>query len=309
MGQCLEKVPSERRLMSHNNHPNQQSTSTKHVKKKAKQDATEQQSNHLRHSYRQMNPTTTILEPRRDLPLHKIPELLAKITGTLSSTLSSSSSDTKQQTSSSNGITNSLDRRFQLFRHYSDNDEELMPLDGILHFCKDLSFEPDCYEVLLFCFLCRAKQMYSLTKDEFIRGLKTLGNHVDNLLDVRTSLLNYDILPYENEFYTWTYHYGLIDGQRCVTTANAISLWRLYYSKGIERPVILNQWLNYLEQDVNNEIPKTITCDTWTIFPQFAKFIQLNGYEAYDDNEAWPCLFDGFVEYQLDQQKPKITLN
>ncbi|UJR30058.1 hypothetical protein I4U23_017603 [Adineta vaga] len=305
MGQCLEKVPSERRLMSHNNHPNQQSISTKHVKKKAKQDATEQQSNHLRHSYRQMNPTTTTLEPRRDLPLHKIPELLAKITGTLSSTLSSSGIDTKQN-SSSNAIINLSDRRLQLFKYYSD-DDELMSVDGILRFCKDLSFEPDCYEVLLFCFVCRAKQMYSLTKEEFLRGLKTLGNHVDNLLDIRTALSNYNISPYENEFYTWTYHYGLIDGQRCVTTANAISLWRLYYLKGIEKPLILNQWLNYLEEDIHNEIPKSITCDTWTIFPQFAKFIQFNGYEAYDDNEAWPCLFDGFVEHQLEQQKQKKT--
>lgn len=304
MGQCLEKVPSERRLMSHST-PTQHSASTKHVKKKAKQELTEQQqSNHLRHSYRQMNPTTTTLEPRRDLPLHKIPELLAKITGTLSSTLSSS--DAKQSSSGNVNTSASADRRVQLFKHYASAvDDDLMPLDGILRFCKDLSLEPDCYEVLLFCFLCRAKQMYSLTKDEFLLGLKTLGNPVDSLLDLRAALFNYDVQPFENEFYNWTYHYGLIDGQRCVTTPNAISLWRLYYSKGVAKPFILDSWLHYLEQDVSNEIPKTITCDTWTIFPQFAKFIQLNGFEAYDDNEAWPCLFDGYVEHQLEQERQK----
>ncbi|CAF0765451.1 unnamed protein product [Adineta steineri] len=315
MGQCLEKVRSERALMSYNNNNNNNnnnhhhlSISTKHIKKKAKQDVTEQQSNHIRHSYRQMNTTTsTTLEPRRDLPLHKIPELLAKITGTLSSTLSSS--DTKQTSSSllsssSNSTSNIIDRRFQLFKKYSD-DDELMSVDGILRLCNDLSLEPDSYEVLLFCFVCRAKQMYSLTKDEFFLGLKTLGIHGDNFSELRTRLFNYNIVSYENEFYNWTYHYGLVDGQRCLTTQNAISLWRLFYLKGIERPKILDQWLNYLEQDINNEIPKTITCDTWTIFPQFEKFIELNGYGAYDDNEAWPCLFDGFVEHQLEQQQQK----
>jgi len=311
MGLCLEKVRSERRLMSHNNNNTNRhlSVSIKHVKKKSKQDATEQQSNHIRHSYRQMSTTATTLEPRRDLPLHKIPELLAKITGTLSSTLSSSL-ETKQSSSSSssNSNSNSIDHRLQLFKYYSDNDE-IMSVDGILRFCNDLSIEPDCYEVLLFCFLCRAKQMYSLTKDEFLFGLKTLGNHVDNLIDIRTTLFNYDILPYENEFYIWTYHYGLIDGQRCVITQNAISLWRLFHSKNVKKPKILDRWLNYLEKDLNNEIPKTITCDTWTIFPQFAKFIELNGYEAYDDNEAWPCLFDGFVEYELEQQQKTISLS
>ncbi len=285
IGQSFEE--KKNLLMSHN-HNTHSSVLTKHIKKKVKQDGEHHhQLLNSRHSYRSMNPPT--LEPRRDLPLHKIPELLAKITGTLSSTLSSSS-ETKQ-------LSLSIDRREQLFEHYSDNNHQIMSLDGILHFCTDLSIEPDSYEVLLFCFLCRAKQMYSLTKDEFFLGLKTLGNHVDNLLELRTSLFNYQILSYEKEFYIWTYHYGLIDGQRYLTTQNAISLWRLFYSKQIEKPQILDQWLNYLENDINNEIPKTISCDTWTIFPQFAKFIQLNGYESYDDNEAWPCLFDGFVEH------------
>ena len=173
--------------------------------------------------------------------------------------------------------------------------------------CSDLSVEPDSYEVLLFCFLCRAKQMYILTKEEFLLGLQTLGNHVDNLTDLRSSLFNYNILPYEHEFYIWTYHFGLIDGQRCITTSNATSLWRLFYSKHVNKPDIVDRWLSYLEDDSNNDIPKAITCDTWTIFPQFAKFIQSNGYEAYDDNEAWPCLFDGFVEKQLAYQQQNQT--
>ncbi|CAF2515181.1 unnamed protein product [Rotaria sp. Silwood2] len=261
--------------MSHNQN-NHSSVLIKHVKKKVKQDGEQHQILNSRHSYRQISPTT--LEPRRDLPLHKIPELLAKITGTLSSTLSSS--DTKQSSSS-------IDRREQLFKHYSDNNQ-LMSIDGILRFCNDLSIEPDSYELLLFCFLCQAKQMYSLIKNEFLLGLKTLGNHIDNLLDLRTSLLNYNILPYEKEFYIWTYHYGLVDGQHRLTKQNAISLWRLFYSKNIEKPKILDPWLNYLEDDINNEIPKIITYDTWRIFPQFAEFIQLNGYQSYDDNEAWP---------------------
>lgn len=284
IGQSFEK-----KEMSHN-HNTHSSVLTKHIKKKAKQDVDHHQLLNSRHSYRQMNPSQT-LEPRRDLPLHKIPELLAKITGTLSSTLSSSSSSETKQSSSL------IDYPEQLFEHYSDSNHQIMSIDGILRFCTDLSIEPDSYEVLLFCFLCRAKQMYSLTKQEFVHGLKILGHRIENLFDLRTLLFNYRISSEEKEFYHWTYQYGLIDGQRCLTTQNAISLWRLFYSKHIPKSQILDQWLNYLENDINNEIPKTITCDTWTIFPQFAKFIQLNGYESYDDNEAWPCLFDGFVEY------------
>lgn len=261
--------------MSHNSnsHP---PTVLKHIKKKAKQDS-EQNS---RHTYRPINPVA--LEPRRDLPLNKIPELLAKITGTLSS-------DTKQ-------ITSSNDHHEELFKHYSDKNQ-FIAIDGILRFCNDLSIQPDSYELLLFCFLCQAKQMYILTKTEFLCGVKTLNNEFKNLFDLRTSLLTYKISPYEKEFYIWTYHYGLMDGQHRVTRQNAISLWRLFYSKDIPKPKILDLWLNYLENNINDEIPKTITLDTWKIFPQFADFIQLNGYESYDDSEAWPCLFDSFIEY------------
>jgi DCN1-like protein 3 len=266
MGWGSDMLSSEIRLMSHN-HNTYSSVLTKHISKKVKHDSDQHQ---ILNSCRQINPST--LEPRRDLPLHKIPEPLVKVTGRLSS----------------------IDHHEQIFVHYSTN-HQFMSLDDILHFCHDLSIEPDSYELLLFCFLCRAKQMYSLTKQEFLLGLKTLGNHIDNLNVLRTLLFNYNILPYEQEFYLWTYHYGLIDGQRCLKTQNAINLWRLFYSKRIETAKILDHWLIYLEND--NEIPKRITCDIWTTFPQFAKFIQLNGYELYDDNEAWPCLFDGFVEY------------
>jgi hypothetical protein len=254
------------------------SMSMKHVPKKSKHDINDQPSTSARHSCRTMNPAAA-LEPRRDLPLHKIPELLAKITGSLSSTISSC--ETKP--SSSIVVVSSSDRRLQLFEQYANGD--LMLLDGLLRFCVDLSVEPDCYEVLLFCFLCRAKQMYSLTKNEFVLGLKTLGPHLDTFADL------------------WTYHYGLTDGQRCLTTGNAISLWRLFYSKRVDKPVVVEQWLDYLERDNNHDIPKGITCDTWTIFPQFAKFIHTNGYAAYDDSEAWPCLFDDFVDYQVEHRR------
>lgn len=239
-----------------------------------------------------MNPNNNnnILEPRRDLPIHKIPELLAKITGTISSTISSSSFECR--------TISSIDWREIIFENYSDRNG-LMTVDGILRWCNDLNLEPDSYEVLLFCFLCRAKQMYLLTRDEFIQGLKNLGQHVHhNLTEIRQALLSYNVVPYENEFYQWTFLYGLVDGQRCLTTPNAISLWRLFYSKQVQQPLIINQWLNYLNDDIVNDIPKTITGDTWKIFPQFSKFIETHGYDTYDDNEAWPALFDGFVEFQ-----------
>ena len=290
MGQCLERKSAREAVMSEQ----RSCASSRHVKKKAKADVHEQASSTFRHSYRSSN----TLEPRRDLPLHKIPELLAKITGSLSSTLSPPPPSSSSSSSSSESKPpSSPDRHLSLYEHYSQSN--VIALDGLLRFCTDLSLEPDSYEVLLFCFLCRAKQMYSLTQKEFLLGTQRL-----NLADLRGALLNFELSPDEQtEFYLWTYHYGLLDGQRCLPTSTASSLWRLFYSQRVEKPLIFERWLNYLEQEQSNEIPKTITCDTWTIFPQFAKFIQTHGFQAYDDNEAWPCLFDGFVASQLDPEQ------
>ncbi|CAF1223174.1 unnamed protein product [Rotaria sordida] len=71
-----------------------------------KQDDEQHQILNSHNSYRQINSST--LEPRHDLPLHKIPELLAKITLIVSS-------NTKQ-------LSTSIDCYEQLFKHYSDNN-------------------------------------------------------------------------------------------------------------------------------------------------------------------------------------------
>ena len=273
----------------------QPSALTKHVRKKARRETTNWSSDRFPWTGKPTDSAAQPLEPRRDLALHKIPELLAKITGTCS--LSILPDETKPAVSSPSSSSSAcIDRRRQLFRQYTHG--ELISLDGLLRFCSDLSLEPDCYEILLFCFLCRARHMYTLTCEEFLLGLHTLGPSLHTLLDIRAALIDYRVSSEENQFYAWTYHYGLIDGQRCLSTANAVCLWRLFYSKDIPAPEILDRWLTYLEDDDAYDTPKTITCDTWIIFPQFGKFIQSNGYDTYDDNEAWPCLFDSFVEYQ-----------
>ena len=269
---------------------------TKHVKKKTRKETTHRSGDRFPSTCKPTSSASQPLEPRRDLPLHKIPELLAKITGTCSSSIASEETKLAVSLPTSSSSSSDVDRCRQLFRQYTD--DELMSLDGLLRFCSDLSLEPDCYEILLFCFLCRARHMYSLTFEEFLLGLQTLGHSLHTLLDIRAALIDYRVSAEENQFYAWTYHYGLIDGQRCLSTANAVSLWRLFYSKDIPAPEILDRWLTYLEHDVEHDTPKTITCDTWIIFPQFGKFIQSNGYDTYDDNEAWPCLFDSFVESQ-----------
>lgn len=42
------------------------------------------------------------------------------------------------------------------------------------------------------------------------------------------------------------------------------------------------------------------------MFLNFSEYIG-NDLSSYDDNEAWPCLFDDFVEYENDQANQNIS--
>lgn len=195
--------------------------------------------------------------------------------------------------------TSSIDHYEQLFRHYS-NDQDEINIDGLLRLCQDLAIQPDSYEMLLFCFLCRAQRMYSLTKNELLQGFKALASHTDELHDVRNALIHYSISSCETVFYEWTYEFGLTNGERTLTKHNALSLWQIFFSKQRHQLQIFGNWIEFL---TDSNTLQRITNDIWMMLPDFFAFILSNGYESYDASQAWPCMFDNFVEYQ---QKTKL---
>ncbi|CAF0823848.1 unnamed protein product [Didymodactylos carnosus] len=335
MGQCLNKYSGQMSRATPTN-----ASSIKHVKKKAKkdlyefnnttkklflhssQDSSISQRNSLQqrttnsllsrtHHHQHQQLPKTQLEPRRDIPIHKIPELLAKITCHISP--SSDKYSSQQHTTNSARAVQLSDQRIEtLFESYCDHQatEKVINIDGIIRFCHDLQLNPESFEILVLAWIFRAQQMYQFTHDEFIGGFKTMK--CDNINDLRTKLCTYleqellinDYLFYK-DFYSWTYYYGLdrSNGQRNLCINIACSLWRLIYSEVKQRPRILDSWLNYLE-NVQTHI-KFTTFDTWNVWPQFSKYIE-NNLDNYDDSEAWPCLFDEFVEYER-QNKQQIT--
>jgi len=78
----------------------------------------------------------------------------------------------------------------------------------------------------------------------------------------------------------------------------AISLWKLVFT--VHKPELLDNWIEFLEQNPNiRGIPK----DTWNMFLNFSEQCDIDNY---DDTEAWPSLFDDFVDHEkarIAQQK------
>ena len=74
-------------------------------------------------------------------------------------------------------------------------------------------------------------------------------------------------------------------------TTMAMPLWKLLF--GENSPTFMDKWYSFLETKSVRAIPR----DTWNMFLHMVETIK-EDFSNYDESEAWPSLFDDFVETQ-----------
>ncbi|KAG8224860.1 hypothetical protein J437_LFUL005463 [Ladona fulva] len=194
-----------------------------------------------------------------------------------------------------------------LFDQYKDSAEEnVIYAEGIERLCSDLGVNPVDFKVLTFAWKLNAEQMCKFTREEFVNGLKSLK--VDSLGALHNKLpeIAAEVSGDSEKFkdlYRFTFRFGLDieNGQRILPLDMAICLWRLVFFQ--REPPILSRWLVFLEKHPQvRGIPR----DTWNMFLNFTEAVG-DDLGCYDDTEAWPSLFDDFVEYENDQMNQNIS--
>lgn len=183
-----------------------------------------------------------------------------------------------------------------LFEEYKDTKEDAILSEGIERLCNDLGYKPDDFAILVLAWRLDASQMCRFTKSEFIQGLQAI--RADTIDEIRRRLeqivdkLKTDLDMFK-QLYRFTFRFGLEPGHRIVSLEMAILLWQLVFT--VHTPPILERWLFFLGQHPNiRGVPK----DTWNMFLNFSETFDIT---SYDDTEAWPSLFDDFVEYETDR--------
>lgn len=183
-----------------------------------------------------------------------------------------------------------------MFQKYKDDEEEAILEDGMEKFCQDLSVSPTEFVVLVLAWKFNASKMCRFTKKEFVQGCKLLK--VDSVRGIRQKLdeIEKDVRRNSGEFrelYRFTFGFGLDvdEGQRSLPTGMAIALWKLVF--GENTPDFIDKWYSYLEE----KSVRAIQRDTWNMFLHMAENIK-GDFSNYDESEAWPSLFDDFVETQ-----------
>lgn len=190
----------------------------------------------------------------------------------------------------------------KLFEEYKDPSEDAILSEGIERLCQDLGYKPDDFAILVLAWRLDAAQMCYFTKAEFIQGLQQMSASTIEEIKLRLRQ-NVDQLAKESELfkqlYRFTFRFGLEPGHRILSHDMAISLWRLVFT--VHTPDILERWLNFLEK---NPTIRGIPKDTWNMFLNFAETCDIREYDA---DEAWPSLFDDFVEYENDRLNQNLA--
>lgn len=144
--------------------------------------------------------------------------------------------------------------------------------------------------------------IYFATRKEFFEGCKAI--QADSLEGIcsRFPCMLLDAQGEENfkDLYRFTFQFGLDaeEGQRSLQRDIAIALWRLVFTQ--DTPAILEHWLDFLAENPSGI--RGISRDTWNMFLNFTQAIGPD-LSNYSEDEAWPSLFDTFVDWELERRK------
>ncbi|XP_070581154.1 DCN1-like protein 3 [Ptychodera flava] len=194
----------------------------------------------------------------------------------------------------------------KLFDHYKDENEDCILAEGMEVFCQDLKVDPAAFIMLVLAWKFQAMTMCQFTRKEFLEGCKALK--ADSIRGIQAKFP--DLLEeVQNDakfkdLYRFTFQFGLDleGGQRSLPCDIAIPLWKLVFSN--REPAILERWVQFLSHGQIRGISK----DTWNMFLNFTEVVGAD-FTGYDDNEAWPSLFDDFVEYETEKKKARLSGN
>lgn len=102
------------------------------------------------------------------------------------------------------------------------------------------------------------------------------------------------------DLYRFTFQFGLDveEGQRSLQRGIAVALWRLVFTQ--DTPPVLERWLDFLSENPCGV--RGISRDTWNMFLNFTQSIGPD-LSNYSEDEAWPSLFDSFVEWETEHRR------
>ncbi|KAI1884719.1 hypothetical protein AGOR_G00229310 [Albula goreensis] len=210
--------------------------------------------------------------------------------------------DARKEEPAAGGEEYSVPRIEELFCCYKDELDDAILEEGMERLCCDLCVDPAEFRVLVLAWKFQAATMCKFTRREFVEGCKALRADSLEGIYARFPCMLLEVRAEDNfkDLYRFTFQFGLDseEGQRSLHRDIAIALWRLVFTQ--DAPAILDCWLDFLTENPSGV--KGISRDTWNMFLNFTQVIGPD-LSNYSEDEAWPSLFDTFVEWEVERRR------
>jgi len=192
-----------------------------------------------------------------------------------------------------------LEKLFDKYKDEGEGDQAIGP-DGIEKLCADLDISPEDIVVMVFAYHLNAQEMGYFTKKEFIEGCEKLG--IDSIESMNEQIakmkeeLN-DSIKFKN-VYRFAFLFAKEDAdQKVLELQLASGLLSLLMD---ERYPIVNSFIEFLKVQ---QTYKGLNMDQWMNLLEFCKVVG-NDFSNYDENGAWPCIIDEWVEWSKKNENP-----
>jgi len=193
---------------------------------------------------------------------------------------------------------------FQKYAEQVTNEKDVLETlvrdKKLFSFFVTLGIDPDSdlsSLVLPWQFGC--KTPFVITKAEFFNGFKKLQCDTMPALKEKINQVCaqlHDDLVFR-EFYKYIFVYAAgIDGKKYLKLEYAVTMWRIVLKDQFSQ---LEAWIQFCEVE-----SKPVNQDCWNLLLDFSK----SWPRGYDPNDAWPVIFDNFVEWN-SKKKSKALEN
>jgi len=184
----------------------------------------------------------------------------------------------------------------ELYEHYrkikeEEELEEEIGANGVAQFIKDLGLNPD--DILSFVIGWRlgCSDLGYISKDEFVEGMLKMKVDTIEKLKETIPIFRQDLEEHKDEVWNWSFGASQ-EGRKTLELEAAYVLIGLFFPDNTIPHV--QEFVEFLKEQ---ESTKMLTKDQWSSLYQFVHTVNTE-LDNYDTEDAWPCLFDDYVEWR-----------
>ncbi|KAH3765693.1 protein phosphatase 2A regulatory subunit PR55 [Pelomyxa schiedti] len=183
------------------------------------------------------------------------------------------------------------------FEKYRDPLTDSMGPSAIQSFCEAAKIDPAKVEGLILSWKLEAGTMGLITRDQFVNGLMKLdvstGPALKKALENMWREIQQD--PEQHfALYRWAFPFCAEgEAKKHVDAETATQMLMLVLPQ--------SPYVASFAQFVKDSNIKFISRDQWLCFWEFSR--QIKSMDDYNKNEAWPIMFDDFVDYTLEKKE------